>query len=167
MDLRTTIFHAENLQSGSIEPAEESAAAISQNTTRNRGIFCGSIRAKRCRAANANQIIEKWESRDEPEHLKTIRDRLLRDEQRAGRLLGIYQQILQGVEVPTDDSREQIELILSGLVVKQSGYLQVKNRIYREVFNREWVEKQLRALRPYSQSFEAWVASKQKMLRAF
>ncbi|MEG5040682.1 MULTISPECIES: AAA-like domain-containing protein [unclassified Microcoleus] len=107
-------------------------------------------------------IINKWESQDDPEHLKTIRDRILRNEQRAGRLLGIYQQILQGVEVPTDDSREQIELILSGLVVKQSGVLQVKNRIYRQVFNREWVEKQLRALRPYSQTFEAWVASKQQ-----
>jgi hypothetical protein len=109
-----------------------------------------------------SRIIDKWESQDEPEHLKTIADRILRNEQRAGRLLGIYQQILQGVEVPTDDSREQIELILSGLVVKHSGVLQVKNRIYRQVFNREWVEKQLRALRPYSQTFEAWVASKQQ-----
>src|SRR4028118_1927539 len=108
-----------------------------------------------------SRIIDKWESQDEPEHLKTIADRILRNEQRAGRLLGIYQQILQGVEVPTDDSREQIELILSGLVVKHSGVLQVKNRIYRQVFNREWVEKQLRALRPYSQAFNAWIASKQ------
>jgi WD40 repeat protein len=108
-----------------------------------------------------SRIVNNWESQDEPEHLKTIRDRLLRDEQRAGRLLGIYQQILQGVEVPTDDSREQIELLLSGLVVKKQGYLQVKNRIYQEVFNREWVEKQLGQLRPYSQSFDAWSAAKQ------
>lgn len=108
-----------------------------------------------------SQIVNNWESQDEPEHLKTIRDRLIRDEQRAGRLLGIYQQILQGVEVPTDDSREQIELLLSGLVVKNLGYLQVKNRIYQEVFNREWVEKKLKQLRPYSQSFDAWLAAKQ------
>ena len=107
------------------------------------------------------RLVNNWESQDEPEHLKTIRDRLLRDEQRAGRLLGIYQQILQGVEVPTDDTQEQIELLLSGLVVKKQGYLQVKNRIYQEVFNREWVEKQLRQLRPYSQSFDAWLAAKQ------
>ncbi|AFZ07781.1 WD-40 repeat-containing protein [Oscillatoria nigro-viridis PCC 7112] len=106
-------------------------------------------------------IIHNWESQDEPEHLKTIRDRILRNEQRAGRLLGIYQQILQGVAVPTDDSRDQIELLLSGLVIKQAGLLKVKNRIYQEVVNREWVEKQLRELRPYSQTFEAWIASKQ------
>jgi hypothetical protein len=42
-----------------------------------------------------SRIIDKWESQDEPEHLKTIGDRILRNEQRAGRLLGIYQQILQ------------------------------------------------------------------------
>jgi hypothetical protein len=40
------------------------------------------------------RIISFWESQDEPEHLKTIRDRILRREQRAGRLLGLYQQIL-------------------------------------------------------------------------
>jgi len=108
-----------------------------------------------------SRIVNNWESQDEPEHLKTIGDRILRDEQRAGRLLGIYQQILQSVEVPTDDTREQIELLLSGLVVKKQGYLQVKNRVYQEVFNRKWVEKQLGQLRPYSQSFDAWLAAKQ------
>jgi hypothetical protein len=41
-----------------------------------------------------SQIIENWESLDEPEHLRTIRDRLLRNEQKAGQLLGLYQQIL-------------------------------------------------------------------------
>ncbi|HBB32173.1 MAG TPA: hypothetical protein DDZ80_28510 [Cyanobacteria bacterium UBA8803] len=109
-----------------------------------------------------DRIIKSWEGSDEPEHLRTIRDRILRNEQRAGRLLGIYQQILQSAlgGVPTDDSREQIELLLSGLVVKQQGFLRVKNPIYQEVFNLEWVEKQLKTLRPYSQAFEAWVAAK-------
>ncbi|MBE9123372.1 AAA-like domain-containing protein [Tychonema sp. LEGE 07199] len=108
-----------------------------------------------------DKIIDKWESQDEPEHFKTIRDRILRNEQRAGRLLGIYQQILQGVEVPTDDSREQIELLLSGLVEKKAGLLIVKNRIYQEVFNFYWLEKKLISLRPYSQAFDAWIAAKQ------
>ncbi|MEG4420064.1 AAA-like domain-containing protein [Microcoleus sp. LAD1_D5] len=116
-----------------------------------------------------SHIVNNWESQDEPEHLKTIRDRILRNEQRAGRWLGIYQQILQSVgamppypPVPTDDSPDQIELLLSGLVVKKHGYLQVKNRIYQEVFNLEWVEKHLGQLRPYSQLFDAWIASKQQ-----
>ncbi len=51
--------------------------------------------------------------------------------------------------------------MLSGLVEKKAGLLKVKNRIYAEVFNLEWVEKQLGKLRPYSQTFETWIAAKQ------
>ncbi|GGA32760.1 AAA-like domain-containing protein [Okeania sp. KiyG1] len=105
------------------------------------------------------KILHKWESQDEPEHLRTIRDRIQRNEKRAAKLLGIYQAILQRKEIKIDDSREQMELILSGLVVKKDGLLKVKNRIYAEVFNTEWVEKQLNVLRPYSQVLEAWIAS--------
>ncbi len=107
-------------------------------------------------------IVNNWESQDEPEHLRTISDRLLRNEQAAGRLLAIYQQVLQGIDVATDDSREQIELLLSGLMVKQQGYLRVKNQIYQAVFNLEWVKKQLAALRPYSQAIDAWSESRQQ-----
>jgi WD40 repeat protein len=107
-------------------------------------------------------IVNNWESQDEPEHLRTIRDRLLRNEQAAGRLLAIYEQVLQGTNVATDDSRQQIELLLSGLMVKQQGYLRVKNRIYQAVFNLEWVKKQLAALRPYSQAIDAWSESGQQ-----
>ncbi|MEG4584030.1 AAA-like domain-containing protein, partial [Microcoleus sp. MOSTC5] len=105
------------------------------------------------------KVIEYWEGQDEPEHLKTIRDRTLRSEQRASRLLGLYQQILQHNEIATDDSPEQMELRLTGLVVKQSGKLKVYNRIYQSVFNLDWVEKQLAVLRPYSETFKAWIES--------
>ena len=108
------------------------------------------------------RIIERWESQDEPEHLRTIRDRIERNGQRAGRILGIYQKILQGIDIKSDDSREQIELLLSGLVVRHEGILGVKNRIYQQVFNLQWVERRLADLRPYSQVFDAWVASGQK-----
>ncbi|MBD6616880.1 hypothetical protein FNW02_13835 [Komarekiella sp. 'clone 1'] len=109
-----------------------------------------------------SHMIDNWESQDEPEHLRTIRDRILRNEQSTARSLGIYQQILQGFEVLVDDSREQVELLLSGLVIKKQGCLKVKNRIYQEVFNQEWVAKQLAYLRPYYQAFNTWVASKEK-----
>ncbi|MBD2342546.1 WD40 domain-containing protein [Anabaena subtropica] len=108
-------------------------------------------------------IIQHWEGKDEPEHLRTIRDRLLFNEQRAGRLLGIYQLVLQAeagtLPIAVDDSQEQTELLLSGLVQKQNGYLKIKNPIYRHVFNHQWVIRQLDNLRPYSQIFNAWVAS--------
>lgn len=52
-------------------------------------------------------IISSWESQDVPEHLRTIRDRILSNEQRASRLLGLYQQILQQGEVASDHHPEQ------------------------------------------------------------
>ena len=105
------------------------------------------------------QIMQNWETQDEPEHLKTIRDRLLRNEQRAAQLLGLYQQILQQGDIEADGSFEQVELQLSGLVVKQQGKLRVYNRIYASVFDRSWVEKALSALRPYAEAINAWIAS--------
>jgi len=107
------------------------------------------------------KIIQKWESQDEPEHLRTIRARLNYNQQRKGRLLGIYQQILQGLEVIVNDSREHTELILSGLVVKHQSHLEVKNQIYARVFNQEWVAAELGHLRPYSQTFDTWIVSQQ------
>ena len=104
-----------------------------------------------------SHIIENWEAQDEPEHLQTVRDRLLRNDRAAGMLLKLLQQILQGVEVFADGSTEQIELLLSGLVIELDGRLQVKNRIYAEVFSLAWIEKQLTKLRPYSQLLQNWV----------
>src|ERR687886_2242892 len=153
------------------------------------------------------RIIDNWEASDEPEHLRTIRDRILRNEQRAGRLLGIYQQILYPPQPPlnkggeqeklpltqdkeqdlssltqeqeqnltplfkgghrsegeegsaADDSPEQMELLLSGLVVKRDGKLTVSNPIYAAVFNQDWVDEQLENLRPYAKMLKAWLDS--------
>ena len=89
-----------------------------------------------------NYIIENWQAQDEPEHLKTVRDRILRNSSSTNRLLGLYQQILQQGEIVADDSSEQIELRLSGLAAKREGKLQVSNRIYQSVFNLTWVKEQ-------------------------
>jgi WD40 repeat protein len=109
-----------------------------------------------------SQIIENWEAKDEPEHLRTIRDRLLRSCQQPGRLLGIYQQILRQGEITANNTYEQIELQLSGLVVKKDGKLKVYNRIYELVFNCQWVDEALANLRPYTEAIVAWEASDKK-----
>jgi GAF domain-containing protein len=88
-------------------------------------------------------VIENWESQDEPEHLRTIRDRLLKSQQSL-RLLELYQQVLHQGEVVAIGSTEERELLLSGLVVKQQGFLRVTNPIYESIFNRSWVEQHIR-----------------------
>ncbi|MGA7937033.1 MAG: AAA family ATPase, partial [Kovacikia sp.] len=60
-----------------------------------------------------SQVIENWESQDEPEHLRTIRDRLLSNPAWTDSLLQLYQQILQAGTLPFNDSPEQKELLLS------------------------------------------------------
>jgi WD40 repeat protein len=114
------------------------------------------------------RIIEHWETQDEPEHLKTIRDRILRDEKRAGRLLGLYRDILQQGEVVANgdccrdlalSARDYMELRLSGLIVRRQDRFKVTNRIYQRVFDCHWVERELAARRPYVEALSAWLDS--------
>ncbi|MGB5969058.1 MAG: AAA-like domain-containing protein [Spirulinaceae cyanobacterium] len=88
-------------------------------------------------------IIENWESQDQPEHLQTIRDRLLKSK-RSPQLLEIYRQILHQGEVIAVDSPVEKELLLSGLVIKQQGVLKIHNQIYESIFSRSWLEYHLR-----------------------
>lgn len=125
-------------------------------------------------------VIDNWEAQDEPEHLRTIRNRLFSNENRTGRLLGLYQQLAQRREnskrqqtirdstliplvvtsaIPAENSLEQIDLQLSGLIAQQQGQLEIANPIYAEVFNLQWVEQGLQKLRPYALAFQAWVDS--------
>ncbi|MEH2455757.1 AAA-like domain-containing protein [Nostoc sp.] len=106
------------------------------------------------------KIIDNWESQDNPEHLRTIRNRICSDDQRASYLLELYQQVRQSGELASNNSIEVSELQLSGLVVKRQDKLKVYNHIYREIFDSNWIKKQLNNLRPYSENFRFWVASR-------
>jgi WD40 repeat protein len=111
------------------------------------------------RKAVQNGVIDNWEVQDVPQHLRTIRDRLFHGEQKTSRLLGLYQQIMQNGEIVGDDSSDQVDLRLTGLVVKRVDKLQVYNSIYAEVFNRDWLERALAELRPYGGAIAAWLES--------
>ncbi|MEO0377873.1 MAG: AAA-like domain-containing protein, partial [Cyanobacteria bacterium P01_A01_bin.17] len=105
------------------------------------------------------QLIDSWETQDHQEHLKTIRQRLLDDERKAGYLLELYRQIRQAEEISASNQPEERELQLSGLVVKRASRLLVYNPLYRAVFDETWLDGELRKLRPYAESFRAWVGS--------
>ncbi|HIK29983.1 MAG TPA: AAA-like domain-containing protein [Oscillatoriales cyanobacterium M59_W2019_021] len=93
-------------------------------------------------------IIKNWESRDEPPHLRTVRDRLLHSGDRTLPTLKLYQSILQNGGIEINDSPEQISLRLSGLAIKKDDLLQVFNRVYAEVFNWKWLRKAIADLQP-------------------
>jgi hypothetical protein len=115
-----------------------------------------------------NRTIKNWEDWDEPEHLIGIRDRIFYGRYDVTRLLTLYQKILQSsasensgkIEgISVDYSPEQMELQMSGLVVKHQGKLIVSNLIYQSVFNQYWLEKELGNLAPYKPALTAWLAS--------
>ncbi len=105
------------------------------------------------------QIIDNWETQDEQEHLRTIQNRILSNEQRAGYLLELYRQVLKQGQVTPNNSSEERELQLSGLVVKRNNVLVVYNPIYARVFNEAWLDSELGKLRPYAENYRAWVQS--------
>ena len=92
------------------------------------------------------KIIDNWETNDEPEHLRTIRDRLLQNPDFTPALLTKYQQILEQDDFPLDNSLETSELLLSGLIKREGNFLVVSNRIYAEIFSLDWVSKVLGSL---------------------
>ncbi|MEH2160697.1 MAG: AAA-like domain-containing protein [Nostoc sp.] len=107
-----------------------------------------------------NRVIQNWESQDEPEHFRTIRDRILkRDEQKAAYLLDLYQQVWHSGGIDIDSSIEQSDLQLAGVVVKKESKLEVYNLIYQTIFDRLWIERTLASLRPYAENYRQWVLS--------
>ena len=105
-------------------------------------------------------LLTNWEAVDQPQHLRTIRDRLLsKDKQFVEKLLRLYKEILQQGKIAGDESREQAELRLSGLVVNELGVIRVSNPIYEYVFDLDWVKREFINLRPYSKEIAAWIDS--------
>ena len=96
-----------------------------------------------------SHIIDNWEAQDEPEHLRTIRDRLLSLQQTTVPLLHLYQKLLQQGEITTDNSPEHTELLLSGLAIEQDGKLTIGNRIYATIFNQDWAARELAKLESF------------------
>jgi AAA-like domain len=91
-----------------------------------------------------SKILTNWETQDEPEHLKTIRNYLVHsNQQHAQQALHIYQQIIREGGVIADSSPAQLDLRLSGLVVKKNDRLEICNRIYAQVFDRQWLDRVL------------------------
>lgn len=105
------------------------------------------------------RIIDDWESHDHPEHLRTIQDRItmIEDDDRR-RLINRYLRILENSSVQTNDSDDDIQLRLTGLVTKEDNRLRVYNPIYARVFNKTWAETQINSLQPrlVAEAFARW-----------
>jgi WD40 repeat protein len=130
-----------------------------RNTQENQSIFPQDNLAEAISELVEETIIKNWETQDEPEHLRTIQNRILVNQKTANILLSLYKQVLINNLDFLQGSIEETRLRLTGLVVKKDNSLRVYNQIYAQVFNQDWVNHELEKLRPYSENFNAWVES--------
>ena len=92
-------------------------------------------------------IIDDWQTGIAQEHFRQLSSALLYDLNYSPiSLLQTYRQIWQQLAVPSNGSLEQARLLEIGLIAQQDGLIKVANRIYREVFNHTWIDRQLAAL---------------------
>lgn len=90
-------------------------------------------------------IINNWSQGEASELLTNVKNNLLTTEENIRAKLETYQDILQG-RVFADNKPEKLALQQAELVIKNEDYLEVANRIYKEVFNLQWVNQELEKL---------------------
>lgn len=81
-------------------------------------------------------------AREQDDNLLFVRDMMIRNARDLGSLLERYSQIHEGDEI-LDDETDDIcnHLLLSGIVRLESGKLVVRNRIYADVFDPDWISR--------------------------
>ena len=109
------------------------------------------------------KIIDNWVSRDNPEHLRTIRDRMLLNDKQATFNLVTYQQLLasKNEQMSVDENADYSRLLLTGLINIEQGKITVRSKIYRQIFNEAWLEQALANRRPSAEKIALWQVNNQ------
>jgi tetratricopeptide (TPR) repeat protein len=79
-------------------------------------------------------------ARESDDNLLFVQERLLRSEVDRATLLDLYAQVRGHKRVRDDEFNPTVSILrLSGITRVVNGYLQVRNRIYYRVFDRDWI----------------------------
>ena len=92
-----------------------------------------------------NKIIKNWQEQDNLQHLRTIENSILGSEASIS-LFKIYRDILGKEKLVISSERNKSRLIEIGLVIRRDEKLEVANPIYQKVFDRKWIDKNLKDL---------------------
>jgi WD40 repeat protein len=80
-------------------------------------------------------------AQERDDNLLFVRERMLRSEVDPANLLDVYRRIRNGKTVSDDETNPVISTLrLSGITRAENGLLKVRNRIYSQVFNQEWID---------------------------
>ena len=94
------------------------------------------------------QVIENWQNPKIASHFNQIQQYFyLQSESYSRAVLLTYSNIWQQGKVLFNNSQETEQLIELGLVTQQENYCQVSNRLYQLIFNYDWVQQQLFAIK--------------------
>lgn len=99
---------------------------------------------------------------DSDTHFSNIQSRILENKQYNLRMLEVYRELFQHNIIPLDNrSTEQLYLKLAGIAREENSSLEINNRIYREIFDTEWLHKIYEAIeRPLSVDLDRWLSLK-------
>lgn len=91
-----------------------------------------------------NRLFLGKEASEIDDNLAFVRNRIIRGSSDVIASLDLYRQVLQNRRIPDDEFDLTIsDLKLSGIVRDQNGQIAVRNRIYRRVFDANWVDANL------------------------
>lgn len=94
----------------------------------------------------AEKLFLSRQARDRDDNLIFVRERLLRNEVDVPGLLILYRRIHIGELVTDDETSPLVSILhLSGIAHGVNGWLQVRNRIYRQVFDLTWIHTNMPA----------------------
>ena len=94
----------------------------------------------------ADRLFLSRQARERDDNLIFVRERILRSETDVPGLLLLYRKVHFGQPVPNDETNPLISILrLSGITRNFNGYLRVRNRIYRQVFDPGWIQANMPA----------------------
>ncbi len=91
-----------------------------------------------------HELFLSTRARNSEDNLAFARNHLLKGDVDTTALLELYERVLRGRQVADDPTNPLVErLKLAGVARSEQGRLRVRNRIYRQVFNRAWVRENM------------------------
>lgn len=106
-------------------------------------------------------VLNNWESQDNPEHIRSIRDRATLDDAHNAQILNDYREVLTAPEqqVVITQLTNSNRLYLTGLIAIKGEVARPRTLIYKSIFNLPWVDKQLANIRPFNDKIKLWQQS--------
>ena len=98
-----------------------------------------------------DQLFFEAQARERNVNLADVATRMLShsseghpEEEFRTQILDLYRKMLRGQKVVDDEADRRVAILkLSGITRAVEGYLQVRNRIYERVFDRQWIAEQM------------------------